>query len=631
MGSSSQLDQTRSSIDNLDIKNTDLIAWIKQAVRLCEPDQVILCDGSEVQHQKFIKTLVDQGQLIELNKTTNPNSYLYRSDPQDVARAEHLTYICTEHQLDAGPNNNWMDPQKADKKIDGLFKKSMVGRTMYIIPYCMAPIDSPYRQLGVELTDSLYVVINMKIMTRMGSKALELINDLNKNDLNKNNDYVKGLHCTGDLDPKRRYIIHFPEKMMIKSFGSGYGGNALLGKKCHALRLASYSAKNSVKKPSDKHSDKKQSHNQGWLAEHMLIMGIQNPQGKRIYIAAAFPSACGKTNLAMLLPGGIYKKWKIWTVGDDIAWLRPNDQGQFTAINPEAGFFGVAPGTSNKTNPNAFKMLKSDVIYTNVGLTRYDEPWWQDQGHKFDPLYDWQGKSLLNLPKTHAYDQAAHPNSRFTVGCDKCPSYLSPRRKSIGVPISAILFGSRRSSLVPLVYEAHDWLDGVLTGASICSETTAAAEGSQGVLRNDPMAMQPFCGYNFGDYFNHWIELGESMANPPKIFNVNWFLKDEKGKYIWPGFGDNIRVLQWIFSRVENTVDAVSTPLGKLPHPDDIEITGLDGFNRQHVEELLVIDYHSYYDHLEDIAEYLDTYQSRLPKKLKKALEDKIAKFKAML
>jgi phosphoenolpyruvate carboxykinase (GTP) len=500
--------------------NNILKQWVEQVAALTQPEAIHWCDGSGAEYQSLIQQMLRDGDLHVLNGETYPNCYLHRSDPSDVARTEHLTFICTPDPEDAGPNNNWMDPAVAHSKIDALFAGAMRNRTMYVIPYCMGPIDSPLARCGVEITDSPYVVANMRLMTRMGTAALQRIE--------REDSFVKGLHSLGDLSIERRFIMHFPEQLTIKSIGSGYGGNALLGKKCHALRIASWQARQ-----------------EGWLAEHMLIVGIENPAGETRYIAAAFPSACGKTNLAMLIPPDSMPGYKVWTVGDDIAWMHIGEDGRLWAINPEAGFFGVAPGTSAKTNANALNMLAQDSIFTNVAITAKNEPWWEGKSDEI-PVIDWQGK-----PYDPADRMAAHPNSRFTVSSKQCPSYSSAAENPQGVPISAIIFGGRRAELAPLVFEANNWKHGVLVGASVASETTAAATGAVGQVRRDPMAMKPFCGYNFADYWAHWLSFADKSEHLPKIFHVNWFRQDAGGRFIWPGFGENLRVLKWILERCE--------------------------------------------------------------------------------
>jgi len=561
--------------------------WVLQVARLTQPDTIQWCDGSDSEFAALTARMQADGTLIPLNPDTNPRSWLHRSHPDDVARVEHLTFVCTSERDDAGPNNHWMPPAEGNAKMDALFDGCMRGRTMYVIPYCMGPIDSPLSRCGVEITDSPYVVANMRIMTRMGAAALARIE--------REGSFVRGLHSTGELDPDRRFIMHFPEELTIKSFGSGYGGNALLGKKCHALRIASHQARS-----------------EGWLAEHMLILGIENPKGQTHYIAAAFPSACGKTNLAMLIPPEGYRRdgWKITTIGDDICWMRPGADGRLYAINPEAGFFGVAPGTSKKSNPNALATIQHDTIFTNVGVTADNQPWWEGIDNGQAPVTDWRGE---------AYDAAkrpaAHPNSRFTVSARQCPSWSPMAEDAQGVPISAIVFGGRRASLVPLVFEARDWTHGVLVGASMGSETTAAATGAVGVMRRDPMAMKPFCGYNFADYFAHWLSFDKAGAKLPKIFHVNWFRKGSDGKFLWPGFGDNLRVLEWMIKRVEGEAGAVETPIGNLPNETDVNLEGVQ-LSDEARAKLFGFDSEGWKAEFASIAEYLDGYGERLPEAL---------------
>ena len=558
--------------------------WVLDVARLTRPDAIQWCDGSDSEHAALVAKMQADGTLLPLNPDTHPNSWLHRSDPDDVARVEHLTFVCTREQDDAGPNNHWMSPADGHAQMDALFDGCMQGRTMYVIPYCMGPIDSPLSRCGVEITDSPYVVANMRIMTRMGAAALARIE--------RDNAFVKGLHSTGELDPNRRYIMHFPEELTIKSYGSGYGGNALLGKKCHALRIASHQART-----------------EGWLAEHMLILGLENPQGQTHYIAAAFPSACGKTNLAMLIPPEGYREagWKVWTIGDDICWMRPGADGRLYAINPEAGFFGVAPGTSEKSNPNALASIQSHTIFTNVGTTADNQPWWEGIDNGQQPATDWRGE-----PYDPAKRPAAHPNSRFTVSAKRCPSYSPMAEDPQGVPISAIVFGGRRASLVPLVFEARDWTHGVLVGASMGSETTAAATGAVGVMRRDPMAMKPFCGYNFADYFAHWLSFDRPRANLPKVFHVNWFRKGADGKFLWPGFGDNLRVLEWIVGRVEGAASAIETPVGLQPAEGSINLDGLD-LGEEARALLFGFDRAGWQAEFEGIAGYLADYGIRMP------------------
>jgi phosphoenolpyruvate carboxykinase (GTP) len=564
--------------------NQALLNWVSSIESLTRPDHVHWCTGEQAENDRLTAEMVASGELIELNQQTHPGCYLHHSDPGDVARVEHLTFICTSEREDAGPNNHWMDPAQAKEKMHGLFEGCMRGRTMYVIPYCMGPIDSPLSRCGVEITDSAYVVANMRLMTRMGSAALKRIEN--------EGSFVRGLHSIGELDPERRFIMHFPEELMIQSFGSGYGGNALLGKKCHALRIASYQART-----------------EGWLAEHMLIVGVENPQGETHYIAAAFPSACGKTNLAMLIPPESYPGWKVWTVGDDICWMHPGEDGRLWAINPEAGFFGVAPGTNAQTNPNALAMLDHDAIFTNVGMTADGQPWWERKDDN-TPAKDWQGRDFE--PGTA---KAAHPNSRFTVSINQCPSYSDQAEAPRGVPISAIVFGGRRERLVPLVMESKSWAHGVLLGASMASETTAAATGAVGVVRRDPMAMKPFCGYNFADYWQHWLDMGRQISNPPGIYHVNWFRKDQDGDFLWPGFGENMRVLDWIIGRCKGELDAVDSPIGRLPMSDGINISGLE-IDSATLVELLRVDRSAWSTEMDEILAYLNEYSDRLPAEL---------------
>ncbi|HEX5754969.1 MAG TPA: phosphoenolpyruvate carboxykinase (GTP) [Arenimonas sp.] len=568
--------------------------WVESVAKLTQPERIHWCDGSEDENGQLIELMLATGDLIRLNPETHPNCYLHRSSPSDVARVEHLTFVCTTERDDAGPNNHWMSPAEAHAKMDALYAGCMKGRTMYVVPYCMGPIDSPLARCGVEITDSPYVVANMRVMTRMGAAALKRIE--------REGSFVKGLHSIGELDPDRRFIMHFPEELTIQSYGSGYGGNALLGKKCHALRIASFQARQ-----------------EGWLAEHMLILGLENPQGETHYVAAAFPSACGKTNLAMLIPPEGYLKdgWKVWTVGDDICWMRPGADGRLYAINPEAGFFGVAPGTSRNTNPNALAMLNRDAIFTNVAVTADNQPWWEGVPDG-TPAKDWQGRAY-----DPANGPAAHPNSRFTVSARNCPSYTAMVEDPQGVPLSAIVFGGRRESLVPLVFEARDWTHGVLVGAAMASETTAAATGAVGVVRRDSMAMKPFAGYNFGDYFAHWLSFDTPAAKLPKIFHVNWFRKNEKGKFMWPGFGDNLRVLEWMLKRVTGQAEAVQTPIGNLPRAQDINTHGLN-LDAAVLEQLLTVDQSGWAAEMASIGEYLNSYGDRTPAALK-AEQRKIA------
>jgi phosphoenolpyruvate carboxykinase (GTP) len=555
--------------------------WVAEIAALTQPEQVYWCDGSEAESRRLRGELVQRGELLELHPERFPGCFLYRSAPTDVARVEHLTYICTRSQEDAGPNNNWMAPAAARARMRELFRGCMRGRTLYVVPYCMGPIDSPYARFGVEITDSAYVVLNMGLMTRMGRPALERIS--------RGESFVRGLHSTGDLDPARRFIMHYPEDFAIESFGSGYGGNALLGKKCHALRIASYQARN-----------------EGWLAEHMLIVGLQNPAGETHYIAAAFPSACGKTNLAMLIPPAALPGWKVYTVGDDIAWLHPGSDGQLWAINPEAGLFGVVPGTNTMTNSNAYAMIRRDTLFTNVALTAELEPWWEGR-KEGTPAIDWQGR-----PYQASMGPAAHPNSRFTVAATRNPGYTPAAEDPRGVPITALVFGGRRRELAPLVYEARSWQHGVLVGAAVASETTAAAAGEIGIVRRDPMAMKPFAGYNFGDYFAHWLRIGQALEHPPRIFHVNWFRQNQAGKFLWPGYGENLRVLVWMLERCAGRSGAQDGAIGLLPRPQDINIAGLD-LDRSVLAELTTVPPAALRREIGDIRAYLRGFGARAP------------------
>jgi phosphoenolpyruvate carboxykinase (GTP) len=540
---------------------TALEKWVNEVAQHTRPQDVHWCDGSEAEYQRLVEQMLEKGTLIRLNQEEYPGCYLHRSDPSDVARTEHLTFVCTETKDDAGPNNNWMPPAEAKEKVGALFAGAMRGRTMYVVPYIMGPVSSPFSQIGVEITDSAYVAASMRIMTRMGRAALDR--------LGASDNFVKGLHSLGDLSPERRFILHFPQERLIWSIGSGYGGNALLGKKCFALRIASYMGRQ-----------------EGWLAEHMLIVGIEDPEGRITYITAAFPSACGKTNLAMVVPPASQKGYKVWTVGEDIAWMHVGADGRLWAINPEAGFFGVAPGTNRHTNPNVMDTINRNSIYTNVALTPQGTPYWEGlDGPPPAEAIDWQGKPWT--PTSGA--KAAHPNSRFTTPASQCPC-MSPEWESPnGVPISAILFGGRRAFLVPLVFQSRSWQHGVFLGATIASETTAAAGGAVGVVRQDPMAMLPFCGCNMGDYFGHWLQMGKRLKAPPQIFRVNWFRMSPDGRYLWPGFGENLRVLRWVLARVRGEVGAVETPIGYVPHRQDINAEGIN-VSPPAMEELLAID-----------------------------------------
>ncbi|MBV8877592.1 MAG: phosphoenolpyruvate carboxykinase (GTP) [Gammaproteobacteria bacterium] len=556
-------------------------SWVDSVRELTQPRAVYWCEGTEAEMREITAQLLEQAQLTKLNPAHFPDCYLYRSAPNDVARVEHLTYICTRAREDAGPNNHWMDPQQAHTRMRELFRGCMRERTLYVIPYCMGPLASPLSRCGVEITDSAYVVLNMLIMTRAGRAALERIA--------REGRFVRGLHSVGELDPERRFIMHFPEELAIESYGSGYGGNALLGKKCHALRIASWQARR-----------------EGWLAEHMLIVGLQNPRGETHYLACAFPSACGKTNLAMLIPPASLPGWRVFTVGDDIAWLHPGADGRLWAINPESGYFGVVPGTNPQTNRNAYEMIRRDTLFTNVAVTADDQPWWEGLPSG-TPVLDWQGR-----PYDPARGPAAHPNSRFTVSARRNPSYSVHAEDPSGVPISALVFGGRRREVAPLVYEARDWQHGVLVGASLASETTAAAVGQVGVTRRDPMAMQPFCGYNFGDYWQHWLDVGARLARPPRIYHVNWFRRDADGGYLWPGYGENLRVLAWMLERCAGRVGAQESAIGNLPHPHDLDLRGLD-LGPQSLGALLSIDPALWRQEIAELRAYLGRYGERLP------------------
>jgi phosphoenolpyruvate carboxykinase (GTP) len=566
------------------IRNKAMQGWVEEISALTTPSQVVHCDGSEAEKERLIQECLKSGELIELNQKKLPGCYLHRSAPHDVARTEHLTFVCTENKDDAGPNNNWMSPADAREKLTGLYRGAMKGRTLYVAPFLMGPPGSRFSKVGVEITDSKYVVLNMRVMTRMGRVALE--------HLGEDGDFTRCLHSLGDLSPERRFICHFPQDNVVWSVGSGYGGNALLGKKCLALRLASFLGKQ-----------------EGWLAEHMLILGLKTPEGKQHYITAAFPSACGKTNLAMLVPPKSMAGWKVTTVGDDIAWIRPGKDGRLYALNPEAGFFGVVPGTSKRTNPNATEMIRSNTIYTNVALRPDGTPWWE--GHD-DPApasaLDWQGR-----PWTPASsEKAAHPNSRFTTPAGQCPSISPEFENPDGVPVSAILFGGRRANVVPLAFQSRSWQHGVYLGASLTSETTAAITGKVGVVRRDPMAMLAFCGYNMGDYFGHWLEVGRKLKVPPGIFRTNWFRADENGKFLWPGFGENLRVLRWVLERCEGRGEAVETAIGYTPTPRSLEADGLDA-SEAALEKLLQVNPAEWVEIAQSQAAWFASFGSRLP------------------
>ena len=578
--------------------NKHVLDWIDEMAALTKPDSIVWIDGSEAQLAELRKLAVDTGVLTELNQEKLPGCYLHRTDPNDVARVEDRTFICCRHEEDAGPTNHWMEPAKMYAKLRALYDGSMQGRTMYVIPYSMGVVGSPFAKYGIELTDSVYVVLNMAIMTRVGTSVLDALGD--------SGDYIKGLHSQGTLDAENKYIVHFPEDNSIMSINSNYGGNVLLGKKCFALRIASYLGRN-----------------EGWMAEHMLILGIQKPDGEIRYLSAAFPSACGKTNLAMLIPPEGYRKdgWKVWCVGDDIAWLRVGPDGRLWAVNPENGFFGVAPGTNAKSNFNALESTKSGTIFTNVAYNPEDGTVWWEGLTKGDAipehLIDWNGEDW------HRGDakKPAHPNSRFTAPAKNCPCISDKFNDPNGVPISAIVFGGRRAKTAPLVYQSRSWEHGVFVGSIMASETTAAAAGAVGVVRRDPMAMLPFCGYHMADYWQHWLDMGKAIQHQPKIFNVNWFRTDEEGNFLWPGFGDNLRVLEWIMKRAFDETDAVETAIGWQPRPEDINLDGLD-MDRAALEELLSIDPVLWKQETAGIREFYAKFGDKLPAELAEQLKE---------
>ena len=582
--------------------NKNVLKWVDEMVALCKPDKVVWIDGSEEQLKALRDEAIATGEMIELNQEKLPGCLYHRTAPNDVARVEDRTFICSKKKEDAGPTNNWKDPEEMHALLNKLYDGVMKGRTMYVIPYSMGPIGSKMSKVGVEVSDSLYVVLNMDIMTRMGKQAFVQLGD-------ESNDFVRGLHSKADVDPENRYIVHFPEENSICSINSAYGGNVLLGKKCFALRIASYQGKN-----------------EGWMAEHMLILGIENPQGETKYVCAAFPSACGKTNLAMLIPPEVYKKqgYKVWTVGDDIAWLRKGPDGRLWAINPENGFFGVAPGTNEKSNPNALHTTMRDTIFTNVAINNDDNTVWWEGLDKNPPVNatEWKGAKVNGVEYTAEGNKLAHPNSRFTAPARNCPCVSPEFNNPQGVPISAIIFGGRRAKTAPLVYQSFDWNHGTFVGSIMASETTAAAAGAVGVVRRDPMAMLPFCGYNMGDYWQHWLDMGKDLGDKaPKIFNVNWFRTDDEGHFIWPGFGDNMRVLMWILARCEGKADAVETPIGYEPKPEDINIEGLKDITLDTIKGLLDVDVDLWKVDAAGIEEFYAKFGSKLPAEMKHQLE----------
>ncbi len=583
-------------------ENKTVLKWLDEMKALLQPDKVVWVDGTEKQQAELRALAVELGELTELNQEKLPGCYLHRTNPNDVARVEDRTFICTSTKEMAGPTNNWCDPKEMYEKLYAIAKDSYKGRTMYIIPYSMGPIGSPLAKIGIEITDSVYVVLNMLIMTRVSLEVLKVLGD--------SNDWVRGLHSRCDIDPEKRYICHFPEDNTIISVNSGYGGNVLLGKKCFALRIASF-----------------QGWKEGWMAEHMLILGLQNPKGEVKYIAAAFPSACGKTNLAMLIPPEYLREkgYKVWTVGDDIAWMRIGEDGRLYAINPENGFFGVAPGTNEKSNFNALESTKKNTIFTNVALDLNDNTvWWEGLNKNLpENALDWKGNPWdpAKFNKADKTTCAAHPNSRFTAPAENCPCISDEFNKGAGVPISAIVFGGRRAKCAPLVYQSKNWENGVFVGSAMASETPAAAAGAVGVVRRDPMAMLPFCGYDMADYFQHWLDMGKKLGDKaPKIFNVNWFRTDDEGNFIWPGFGDNMRVLNWIIDRCEGKADATETAIGYVPKPEDIDLTDLD-MDMDTLKDILTVDKDIWTKEAEEIEEHYKKFGDKLPKELRAQLD----------
>jgi phosphoenolpyruvate carboxykinase (GTP) len=570
--------------------NQAVLDWVHEVELLTRPENLFWCDGSEAENNYLIGEACRQGVLLKLNPEHYPGCYLHRSNPNDVARVEQFTLICSPTKEEAGPTNHWAAPNETYAKLHEMLKGAMRGRTMYVVPYIMGPPDSPLAKVGYEITDSIYVVLSMRIMTRMGMQASKKLGE------NGGAEFNRGVHSLLDVSPERRWICHFPQDNTIISVGSGYGGNVLLSKKCLALRIASYLAKK-----------------QGWLAEHMLILGVESPEGEKHYVAAAFPSACGKTNFAMLIPPEHFAGWKVTTVGDDIAWMEIRDDGRLYAVNPENGYFGVVPGTSYKSNANAMRAIEHDTLFTNVALTKQGDPWWE--GKDGDPpaeAIDWRGNRWTSASK----EKAAHPNSRFATPMHNNPVLDPEVEDPAGVPISAIIFGGRRSNTMPLVFQAKDWEHGVYTGATMASETTAAATGAVGQVRRDPMAMLPFCGYNIGDYFRHWLETGKRLTHPPLIFHVNWFRKDANGKFLWPGFGENLRVLKWIIERCEGKAGATETPIGAIPRPEDLDLAHLEGVSPEMLHQLLAVDAEEWKRELAGQIDFLESLGPKVPKEL---------------